>query len=475
MAQTRDFLLPDLGEGLEDAVLVEWHAEIGERVGLNQPLCTVETAKATVEIPSPFAGVLAERAGAPGDTIDVGSLLFRIEVEGATPGSEPTGRSDEPAAAPPAADSSELATEPVPDQAPAPARDFGARTPTLVGYGPDDGPARRRRRPSTAVAPDGGAIEVEGAPAEVDVLAKPPVRKLARDLGVDLAALAPGSGKGGTITRDDVRRAAGATPEPAPLAYTVPDAAPMAAVTLAGPPTGRIAPGSVVPVEGIRARIADRISQSRREIPDASCSVTVDCGRLLDLRATLREAAAERVGEDVLTPFAMILRLVVTALQARPILNSRLDLEAGEIRVHDAIHLGVGAATDRGLVVPVVRHAEQLSTLGMAAEVRRLADGARTGTLAPAELVGSTFTVSNFGVFGLDEGYPVINYPEVAILGIGAIRPRPAVVEGELVARPLVSLACCFDHRVCDGADAGAFLAALRDSIEAPERLLLDV
>ena len=138
---------------------------------------------------------------------------------------------------------------------------------------------------------------------------------------------------------------------------------------------------------------------------------------------------------------------MVTALQAQPILNSRLDLEAGEIRVHDTIHLGVGAATDRGLVVPVVRHAEQLSTLGMAAELRRLADGARMGTLAPAELVGSTFTVSNFGVFGLDEGYPVINYPEVAILGIGTIRPRPAVVDGELVARPLASLACCFDHR----------------------------
>src|SRR5262249_18432567 len=181
-------------------------------------------------------------------------------------------------------------------------------------------------------------------------------------------------------------------------------------------------------------------------------------------------------GTDVLTPFALILRLVTSALADTPILNATYEVgdDGPAIRVHGAIHLGIGIDTDRGLLVAVVRDAQARSTLELAAEVRRLGDGARAGTLAPAELVGSTFTVSNFGALGLDHGYPVINHPEAAILGIGTVRPRAIVTGGEVVARPTVHLTCSFDHRVADGSAAGAFLGRLRSLIEAPEQLLLD-
>jgi 2-oxoisovalerate dehydrogenase E2 component (dihydrolipoyl transacylase) len=455
----RDFLLPDLGEGLEDAVLVEWHVQEGDVVTLNQTLCTVETAKATVDIPSPFAGTVMQRVGDPGATIDVGSLLVRI-----APG-----------------DAAGAAATPSPPPAVEPAAaGAGARTrtPTLVGYGPDEGPTRRRRRgraaappppPPTAAPPPPPPPELVVVPSgNVKALAKPPVRKLARELGVDLASLAPGSGPHGSVTRDDVRRAAAA-----PMS-----AAPVQATAVARPSLISTSPdvrmGSVIPVQGIRARIAERMTQSRSIIPDASCAVTVDCGRLLELRTQLRETTADRLDADVLTPFVLILRLLIAALRSRPILNSTFDAEHGEIRVHEAIHLGIGADTPRGLMVPVVRHADQLSTMDLAMEVRRLADGARAGTLAPNDLVGSTFTVSNFGVFGIDDGYPVINYPEVAILGVGAIRERPAVVDGEIVARPIANFTCSFDHRVCDGSDAGAFLGRLRELVEQPEQLILE-
>jgi pyruvate dehydrogenase E2 component (dihydrolipoamide acetyltransferase) len=214
---------------------------------------------------------------------------------------------------------------------------------------------------------------------------------------------------------------------------------------------------------------------SHASIPDAGCAIEADCSQLLSIRDAVRSAKPARDGADAITPFALILRLLVTALLEHPILNSVLDTDAGVIRVHDSIHLGIGASTDRGLLVPVVRNAEQLTTVELAQEVRRLADGARTGKLAPAELVGSTFTVSNFGSFGLDDGYPVINHPEVAILGVGSIRPRAVVVDGVVTARPTARFTCSFDHRVCDGADVGRFLARLRALVESPGLLLLDV
>jgi pyruvate dehydrogenase E2 component (dihydrolipoamide acetyltransferase) len=362
-----DFLVPDLGEGLEDATITSWAVAVGDVVELNQTLCTVETNKAEVEIPSPYAGRVAELGGAEGETLAVGTLLVRIETE--------------------------------------------ARAPVLVGYGIDDG-MDRSRRPRAA----------------------PKVRKLAADLAVDLQGLQPGSGTDGVITRDDVLSAAGTASQ-------------------------------TIPVRGVHARMAAHMSLSRRQIPDAHASVQVDGTALLRLRDQL----------DV-TPFVLTLRLLVIALGRHPMLNATwADSEAGpEIRLHPDVRLGIAVATERGLVVPVV-DTRNCSTRLLAAAVDDVVAGARAGTLAPAQLSGSTFTVSNFGALGLDEGVPVINHPEAAILGMGSLKPRPVVVDDAVVARPTMTLTCAFDHRVADGAQAAAFLTDLRGFIEAPETALLDL
>jgi pyruvate dehydrogenase E2 component (dihydrolipoamide acetyltransferase) len=395
---TRDFLVPDLGEGLEAATITGWSVAVGDDVALNQVLCTVETNKAEVEIPSPFAGRIVELGGAEGETLAVGAVLVRIATD-----------------------------------APAPAGQNGQR-PTrkavLVGYGADDEMDTSRRRPLT-----------EGRPR-----AKPPVRKLAADLHVDLSTLAPGSGVDGIVTRDDVLSAAG-KPE---------------------------ATAEDVGVTGLKATMAQRMTLSRSTIPDAHASVHVDCSALLATRDRLRDA----VGEDgpPITPFVLTLRLLTIALTRHPIFNSTwVDTAGGaHIHIHSAVHLGIGVAAPRGLLVPVVKDAQDKSTRELATTVARLVDESRAGSVKPAELQGSTFTVSNFGALGLDEGVPVINYPEAAILGIGALKPRAVVVDGAVVARPTMTVTCAFDHRIADGAQAAAFLGELRRLIEAPDLALLD-
>jgi pyruvate dehydrogenase E2 component (dihydrolipoamide acetyltransferase) len=413
--EVRDFLVPDLGEGLVDATVVEWLVAPGDSVTLNQPLCMVETAKATVEVPSPWAGSVLALGGTAGETLAVGSLLVRISTTEAAP----------------------------------------VRQPTLVGYGPDNSPSRRRPRRVAAGEPPPNA-----AP-RAKPLAAPPIRKLARDLGVDLATIAPGSGPDGLVTRADVRSQVAQPVTPASAPPSVPDQS--------------AAPDEIIAVTGIRARIASRLATSRTEIPDATCSVVADCTRLLEVRSELC-AAQERSGEAAtVTPFALLCRLLVEALRAAPVLNASWVNDGPSIAIHSSVHLGIGTATDRGLIVPVVRNAERRSTRDLAAEIARLATGARSGTLAPTELTGSTFTVSNFGALGLDEGIPVINYPEAAILGVGSIKPRPHVVNGEVVARPTTTLTLAFDHRVADGTEAGRLLGRLCQLVEAPELALLEL
>jgi 2-oxoisovalerate dehydrogenase E2 component (dihydrolipoyl transacylase) len=393
MSEIQAFQLPDLGEGLESASIVEWRVEVGDVVALNDPLVVVETAKAEVEIPSPFAGTIVGRDGDEGEEVVVGTTLVRIELDGAA-AAEPAD-----AVSPPA---------------------------VLVGYGPRHDP-----RP------------VRSSSVRAKPVCSPPVRKLASDLGVDLGALAPGSGPDGRIVRADVERASGA----------------------------RESAATVIPLRGLRARVAELTTTSRREIPDATAATWADATELIELRERLRDAPELRGTR--LTPLALVLRLVVVALDDQPVLNASFDPAAGEIRLHEHRHLGVATSTPKGLVVPVIRHAERRSTAELAAELARLADAAREGTLAPAELRGSTFTVSNAGAFGVDEGIPVINHPEVAILGVGAIRRRPWVVGDEVVARHTVKLTCAFDHRACDGAEAAHFLRRLADLIEQPDRALL--
>ncbi|TGB14813.1 dihydrolipoamide acetyltransferase family protein [Streptomyces sp. MZ04] len=420
----RDFPVPDLGEGLADATVVAWLVEPGDSVTVNQPLCSLETAKAEVEIPSPFAGAVLERRGEPGETLAVGTLLVRIDTAPAGSGAG--------------------AKEPAP-----------APTPVLVGYGTRDGrdstgSTRRTvtRRPAPRRAGAATATETDDRPR-----AKPPVRQLARRLGVNLDVLGQGSGPDGVITRADVQAAAAA-------------------------PTGGDAAPTDAPLRGARARAAERMATSRQEIPDAHCSVVADFSRLLALRDRLRADAGAGVraaaGAEEATPFALLLRLLTLALQEHPRLNSTFVKEPPAVRTHPAIHLGIGTATPRGLMVPVIRHAERLSTAQLAAELSRLVTTARSGSLTPGELTGSTFTVSNFGALGVDEGVPVINPPEAAILGVGAVKNRPHVTDDDrLVVRPTATLTCAFDHRVCDGAEAAAFLTCLRDLVESPEAPLL--
>ncbi|MCG7595974.1 dihydrolipoamide acetyltransferase family protein [Mycobacterium sp. PSTR-4-N] len=377
MSASRDFLVPDLGEGLEDATITRWVVAVGDEVTLNQTLCTVETNKAEVEIPSPYAGRVVELGGAEGQTLPVGSLLVRIE----TTGSEPQ------------------------------------RTPVLVGYGTDAALDGSRRR----------------------VRAKPPVRKLAADLDVDLGRI-DGSGPEGIVTRADVLAAAEPTAD--------------------------------APVTGVRLAMARRMALSRSEIPDANASVDVDGTELLRLRDHCRS-----VGATSVTPFVLVLRLTVAALLRHPELNATwLDTVDGpRIHTHSAIHLGVAVAAPRGLLVPVVPDAQNRTARQLGDEVAGLVAAARDGTLTPSQMQGSTFTVSNFGALGLDDGVPVINHPEAAILGVGSLRPRAVVVDGEVVARSTMRLTCAFDHRVADGAQVGAFLSELRSSIEAPATALLDL
>ena len=407
--QVKEFLVPDLGEGLEDATITSWSVAVGDDVELNQTLCTVETNKAEVEIPSPYVGRIVELGGGEGDTLTVGSLLVRIATDVATP-AEPVAASAEPVSAP------ENGTP--------------RRKAVLVGYGTDDDMDSSRR---------------SSAGAQPRPRAKPPVRKLAAELNVDLTGVA-GSGPDGVITREDVLAAAGKS-APSP---------------------------DMVAVRGVQAEMAHRMAMSRREIPDAHAGVQVDCSGLMRLRDRMRDVPDE---EAPITPFVLTLRLLTIALRHHPNLNSTwVDTTGGpQIHLHSAVHLGFGVAAPRGLLVPVVSDAQDKTTRELAEVVARLIRDARAGTLKPSELQGSTFTVSNFGALGLDEGVPVINYPEAAILGMGSLKPRPVVVDGEVVVRPTMSLTCAFDHRIVDGAQVAGFLCELRDLIESPELALLDI
>jgi 2-oxoisovalerate dehydrogenase E2 component (dihydrolipoyl transacylase) len=382
--RVKSFRVPDLGEGLEEVTVTCWNVAVGDEVELNQTLCTVETAKAEVEIPSPYDGLIVERGGAEGDVLKVGAVLARIATA-------------------PAAANGEIAV------------------PTLVGYGADTGidTSRRPTRP----------------------LAAPPVRKLAKDLSIDLAAIQHSAGA--VITRGDVLAAAG----------------------------GDQADSDVRPVRGVQARMAEKMTLSHNEIPAAKVTVEVDCTALLRLRERFRPA------HQGITPFALTLRLLVIALAHNTILNSTwLDSPEGpQVRVHRSVHLGIGVATRRGLLVPVIADAQNKTTRELASRTAELITGARASTLTPAELTGSTFTVSNFGALGVDDGVPMINHPEAAILGMGAIKPRPVALEDRVVARPTMMLTCVFDHRVADGAQAAQFVCELRDLIESPETALLDV
>ncbi|MEU5808823.1 dihydrolipoamide acetyltransferase family protein [Streptomyces sp. NPDC047718] len=452
MAQVMEFKLPDLGEGLTEAEIVRWLVAVGDVVAVDQPVVEVETAKAMVEVPCPYGGVVTARFGEEGTELPVGAPLITVAVG--------AGAGDAAAVAAAGAEPEASGSGNV-----------------LVGYGTDHSrPARRRRvrpgsaasapTPATAPLPAPAAPVAAPAPAAAAVAVAAPaalaagpvpvisplVRKLARDHGIDLRALR-GSGPEGLILRADVEAAVKA---PAPAPAPVPAAA--AAVAAAG---------ERIPLKGLRGAVADKLSRSRREIPDATCWVDADATELMAARAAMNAAGGPKV-----SVLALLARICTAALARYPELNSTVDLAANEIVRLPAVHLGFAAQTERGLVVPVVRDAQGRSAESLTAEFARMTELARTGKLAPSDLTGGTFTLNNYGVFGVDGSTPIINHPEAAMLGVGRIVPKPWVHQGELAVRQVVQLSLTFDHRVCDGGAAGGFLRYVADCVESPAVLL---
>ena len=458
----KDFKLPDLGEGLEEGDIIAWHVAEGDVIELNQTVADIETAKAVVAVPSPFAGRVVELVGEVGDTLEVGSVFVRIDTD--VDGGEVATGDDDAAAAPRPSSGLDADEEPQP----------------LVGYGQGKAGGTRRRRRRGAAA----ATEQDTAPAEdAPVLAKPPVRKLAKDLGVDLAAIAPGSGSDGIITRDDVQAAADGTSVPDDM--PAPDAAaPEPATSPAHVRPGELTlgfrgrtPGEVEPIRGIRKRIVEKMELSRREIPAASCSREIDVTRMWDLAKDLTADARDQDLDVKITPFAIVMRAAVLGLRRFPTLNARIvgreGDEPGEIHLLEEIHLGFAADTDHGLMVPNIKNAHTRSLVEISAELADLAGRARDGSIGPGALTGGTFTVNNYGAFGNDDGDPILNHPECGILGIGAMCERPWVVDGELTVRRIATLRLAFDHRACDGGEAGRFVTYVGDLCEQPSRILL--
>jgi 2-oxoisovalerate dehydrogenase E2 component (dihydrolipoyl transacylase) len=412
MPDFRQFLLADTAEGLTEAEILNWHVRPGDEVTVNQIVVEVETAKAAVELPIPWAGQITELLAQPGQTVEVGAPILTIDV-----------------------DSRGVASTPATNGAATAEQEMKP----LVGYGARTVIARRRsrREPDIAVRRSG-----EPAPAAMSSshggyvpLAKPPVRKLAKELGVDLAALA-GSADG-VITREDVERAAGpATPAP---------------VVTGGPRERR------VPIKSVRRATAQAVVQSAFTAPHVTEFLTVDVTPMMELREKLKSHAS--FAGVKLTPLAFAAKAVCLAVKRTPDVNASWDEAAGEIVYKDYVHLGIAAATPRGLVVPKIRDADAMSLAELAASLEQLAATAREGRTPPADMLNGTITITNVGVFGVDTGTPIINPGEAAILAFGAIRDMPWVVDGQLAVRKVLQLALSFDHRLIDGRQGSQFLA----------------
>ena len=440
-----DFLLPDLGEGLDEAEIIDWRVQVGDHVTVDQVIAEVETAKAAVEVPVPFAGIVAKLHASPGATVSVGQPLITVTADEPAAGfREPGVVTPQP---PPAAPGREPAEE--------------ASGSVLVGYGTTAAMSRRRRgaRQGAAAATRAQtpAPSASGQHRTVAVIS-PLVRKMARDAGLDLASIT-GTGPAGVISRQDVRRAIA---DRVPRQQSAP--AVQADSTEATEATERR-----IPLRGARRAAAELVTRSRREIPEATVWVDVDATGMVDARRELNTRDPARP----VSLLALLARFAVLGLRRYPELNGRVEQD--EIIVPERVHLGFAAQTDHGLVVPVVPDAHRLSTRDLSARLAERTAAARERRLSPADLRGGTFTVNNYGVFGVDGSAAIINHPEVAILGMGRVIDRPWVVDGQLTVRKVTELTLAFDHRVCDGATAGGFLRYVADCIESPTAAIGDM
>lgn len=465
---TRVFRLPDLGEGLTEAGLVQWLVAVGDTITTDQPIAEVETAKSIVELPSPFAGVITALHGTAGDTIDVGAPVLEVADSPSSPSS---------AVAPPAP--ATPASPAQPEHEVYREEERAGSGNVLIGYGTTARPSKGRRRPpvasttihsasgTSAVTPPSGSSERRPV-----AVRSPLVRRLARDLGLDVHSIAA-TGADGAITRADVLRAAvdGAVDQAvgASAGRSGRTTTGTGAGTGEGTGTGETVDGLQVRarerMSPLRKAVSAKLSRSRSEIPEATVWVDVDATELWDLRARM---APE--GGKAPSVTALLARFVLLALEDYPVLASRLSENGDEILAFDGVNLGIAADTDRGLLVPVVPRAHALSVTQLDTALRELTTTARSGTMPPERLRGSTFTLNNYGGLGVDGSAAIINHPDVAILGIGRIIERPWVVDGAIVARRVVQISLVFDHRVCDGGYAAGFLRRVTELIEHPLR-----
>jgi pyruvate dehydrogenase E2 component (dihydrolipoamide acetyltransferase) len=433
------FPLPDVGEGLTEAEIVQWRVKPGDHVAVNQIVCEIETAKSLVELPSPFEGVVHELLAAEGDTVQVGVPIISVQGEGGE--------------APVPADSgvTEVVVDvesSVSDESAEPA------VKNLVGYGtgPSVPASRRRRQASPSEAPVVAAVRVE-APATdgIAVIAKPPIRKLAKDLGVDLATVTA-TGAAGEVVREDVIRHAG-------------QATVFKNIETPKWPENR---EDRIPVKGVRKAIAQAMVKSMFSAPHVSVFVDVDATRTMDFVKRLK-ASPDFAGIKV-SPLLVMVKAMIWAVQRNPTVNSTWTDD--EIIVHHFVNLGVAAATPRGLIVPNVKEAHTLSLRELAMALEKLTLTAREGKTTPEEMSGGTITITNLGSFGVDTGTPILNPGEVSIVALGTIKPKPWVVNGEIRARMVTTVAASFDHRVVDGDVASKFVADVASVMEEPALLL---
>jgi pyruvate dehydrogenase E2 component (dihydrolipoamide acetyltransferase) len=482
-ASVREFKMPDVGEGLTEAEILKWYVQPGDTVSDGQVVCEVETAKAAVELPIPYDGVVRELHFAEGTTVDVGTPIIAVAVAGA-------------AAEAPVQEAPAAAEEPAPE-----ASEGKGRKPVLVGYGVAESATRRRpRKPQPGQQPAAPAQEARAVPAPAAEpvaepapapepapeqpgsglnghggprpLAKPPVRKLAKDLGVDLTAVTP-SGPDGVITRDDVHRAAAPSPTEAPTrAPAAPQAVPQAA-----PPAVAVSYDAAretrVPVKGVRKATAAAMVGSAFTAPHVTEFVTVDVTRTMKLVEELKRSPEEYglAGLRV-NPLLLIAKALLVAIRRHPEINASWDEANQEIVVKHYVNLGIAAATPRGLIVPNIKDAHARTLPELAASLGELVATAREGKTSPAAMQGGTVTITNVGVFGVDTGTPLLNPGESAILAVGAIKLQPWVHKGKVKPRQVTTLALSFDHRLVDGELGSKVLADVAAVLERPKRLI---
>ena len=470
MAELKQFKLPDVGEGLTEADILRWDVKVGDQVVVNQVLVEVETAKAAVELPSPYAGTVHAIHVEEGTTVPVGQPIVTLKVgdgelvEVAPPTGRVSGGAEDlvPSPEPP----TEAPAAGLPATEADQERQSAERQAVLVGYGVAGERGRRRKRlqpshdqpapsanPAFEVTPGAGAATAE---TDRSVLAKPPVRKLAKTLGVDLSSIIA-TGPNGTISRDDVQQAAAQT-----------------AVPTSGFAVG---PGAEtrIPIRGVRKHTAAAMVASAFTAPHVTEFITVDVTEMMELRKRVA-ARAEFAGLKV-SPLLFVARAALWAIRRTPILNSTWDEAAGEIVVKHYVNLGIAAATERGLIVPNIKGAQDLSLAELASALTDLTETARAGRTAPSDMSGGTFTITNVGVFGVDTGTPILNPGEAAILAFGAVRRQPWVVgsgaDERIEPRWVTQLAVSFDHRSVDGQQGSEFLADLAAVLRDPGLALL--